>query len=43
MTYPNGDVYEGDWSNDKRHGNGKYTYANGDIDEGIWDNDKVFY
>ena len=40
-TYENGDVYEGDWSNDKRHGNGKYTFfANGDIHEGKWDNDK---
>ena len=34
MTYPNGDVYEGDWKDDKRHGNGKYTFfANGDIHE----------
>ena len=37
----NGDVYEGDWKDDKRHGNGKYTFfANGDIQEGKWDNDK---
>lgn len=26
-TYVNGDTYEGDWSNNLRHGQGTYTYA----------------
>ena len=25
MTYSNGDVYEGEWKDDKQHGHGKYT------------------
>jgi hypothetical protein len=28
-TFSNGDKYEGDWRNDKRHGQGTSTYANG--------------
>ena len=28
----------GQWSNDVRHGYGKYTYANGDSYDGEWDN-----
>ena len=27
VTYPNGDVYEGTFENDKRTGPGKYTYV----------------
>jgi hypothetical protein len=38
--YPNGDIYEGEWLNDKKHGQGKMTYANGDIYYGDWKNDK---
>ena len=26
-TYPNGDVYEGDWAGNVRDGQGTYTYA----------------
>jgi radial spoke head protein 1 len=25
-TYPNGDVYDGQWQNGLRHGTGKYSY-----------------
>lgn len=32
--YNNGDVYEGEFLNGKRHGNGKYKYSNGDIYKG---------
>ena len=32
--YPNGDVYQGDYLNDERHGKGYYQYANGDAYEG---------
>ena len=36
MRYDNGDVYEGDYKKNERHGNGKYLYANGDIYQGNW-------
>ena len=26
-TYPNGDVFEGHWSNNLRHGQGSYTFT----------------
>eukprot|EP00873_Tetraselmis_striata_P037926 jgi/Tetstr1/458190/TSEL_044681.t1 len=35
-TLPNGNVYEGGWQNDVRHGHGKCTYANGNTYEGEW-------
>lgn len=38
MNYTNGDVYEGQWKNDKRDGKGKLTYANGDVLYGTWRN-----
>lgn len=28
-NFPNGDKYEGEWKNNKIHGQGSYTYANG--------------
>jgi hypothetical protein len=40
MTYANGDLYQGDWMNDKKNGNGNMTYANGDLYHGEWMNDK---
>ena len=37
-TYPNKDVYVGEWKDDKRHGNGTYTYnESGSIYVGMWD------
>ena len=27
----NGDSYNGEWKNNKKHGKGTYTYANGDV------------
>ena len=36
MTYANGDVYEGRWSADYYHGQGRMTYANGDVYDGEW-------
>jgi uncharacterized protein YodC (DUF2158 family) len=36
MTYVNGDVYEGNWSEGKRHGQGTMTYANKDFYTGNW-------
>eukprot|EP01102_Stenamoeba_stenopodia_P020946 TRINITY_DN8322_c0_g1_i1.p1 TRINITY_DN8322_c0_g1~~TRINITY_DN8322_c0_g1_i1.p1 ORF type:complete len:1150 (+),score=232.72 TRINITY_DN8322_c0_g1_i1:180-3629(+) len=34
QTYPNGDTYEGEFVNGKRHGKGKYTFSSGDVFEG---------
>ena len=28
--FPNGDKYEGEWKNNKMHGQGTYTYADGE-------------
>ena len=39
-TYENGDVYEGEWKDNNRHGFGKYTFIYGDIYEGEWRNNK---
>ena len=37
--YPNGDVYIGEWENNKINGKGKYTYSNGNFYEGQFKND----
>ena len=34
VTYANGDIYDGQFLNDKRHGKGIYHYANGERYEG---------
>jgi len=34
-------VYEGQYSNGKRHGKGKMLYPNGDTYQGEWENDKM--
>lgn len=36
MTYPDGTVYNGEWEENKRHGQGVYTYKNGDFYDGSW-------
>lgn len=40
-TYTNGDVYEGQFKNNKRYGKGKLTLLNGTVQEGIWFGDKM--
>lgn len=41
MLYPNGDVYEGEWVDNKMQGEGTYTYKKtGDIYSGSWVADK---
>eukprot|EP00808_Paulinella_micropora_P014117 g6446.t1 len=40
-TYPTGDVYEGDWQADQRHGKGKYFYADLDVYEGDYQADMI--
>ena len=37
VTHATRDVYEGQWDDGKRHGQGKYTYADGDAYEGQWE------
>lgn len=39
LHYVNGDVYEGEWLNDFKHGQGKMKYANGDVYQGGWNHD----
>ncbi len=38
MTYANGDVYVGEWTNDFRHGKGKHTLVSGEVYDGQWVN-----
>lgn len=40
FKYDNGDVYEGDFVNGKKHGDGKYTRADGSVFDGEYKNDK---
>ena len=40
MTYPNGDVYEGDFHYGRKWSNGKMTYADGSRYQGKWEYDK---
>ena len=35
-TWLNGDMYAGDWRNDKRHGKGKSKYTDGEEYDGEW-------
>jgi hypothetical protein len=37
MRYTNGDVYEGNWENGIKKGNGKYVFADSSVYEGGWD------
>jgi len=37
-TYPNGDIYNGNWKNGVRHGKGKYSYKE---DEGVYEGEWV--
>jgi hypothetical protein len=39
LTYPNGDIYEGQFFEDKISGKGKVYYANGDIYDGQFKDD----
>ena len=38
MNYNNGDIYEGEFKNDKKEGKGKIIYKNGEIYEGEFKN-----
>jgi hypothetical protein len=40
MIYANRDIYEGEWTNDKREPNGRMNYHGGGYYEGPWHDDK---
>ena len=39
MTHANGDMYEGQWRDDKAHGNGVFVDANNAMYTGEWVDD----
>ena len=41
IHYDNGDIYMGEWKNNKREGNGIYYFYNGDRYEGEFKNNKI--
>ena len=41
MYYANGDIYEGEWLDDMRHGKGMLRLANTNRYEGEWKNNKM--
>ena len=44
MTWPTGDVYDGEWKDDERYGRGVMTFANGPLSgckyDGEWKDDE---
>ena len=41
-TYPNGDTYDGDWVNNKKHGVGTYLYSTSQVKyQGTWEEGKM--
>ena len=40
MNWPDGSCYEGEYSQDKKHGNGEFTWANKTNYKGGWKNGK---
>ena len=41
FTYAYGDKYEGDWQDDKKHGEGKMLFADGTTYVGDFNEDKM--
>lgn len=40
LIHSDGDVYVGDWKDDKAHGEGTYTHLEGAKYTGAWNDDK---
>jgi hypothetical protein len=40
LIHADGDVYEGEWKEDKAHGKGKYIHMDGAEYDGDWIDDK---
>jgi hypothetical protein len=36
LTFEDGSVYEGDYADGKKNGNGKMVYPDGKVEEGEW-------
>ena len=41
QIWPDGARYEGDWTDDKASGYGRFEHVDGDIYEGQWKDDKA--
>ena len=41
ITYQNGDVYKGNWDNDKYQGYGEYYFKDGRVYKGQWVDDMM--
>ena len=41
QVWPDGAKYEGEWSQNKANGTGKFWHADGDVYEGRWEEDKA--
>ena len=39
MIYADGDIYEGNWEDDDKNGQGTMTYPDGNVYQGEWKND----
>jgi len=42
LIYPNGDQYEGAFSNNQKHGRGRFAWAGGDVYEGLYHKDRRY-
>jgi len=40
LIHADGDIYEGEWRDDKANGKGNYMHANGAKYQGDWKDDK---
>ena len=41
LTYPNGNIYQGQLLNGQRSGTGRMRFENGDVYQGMWKNDQM--
>jgi hypothetical protein len=41
QVWPDGARYEGEWRENRAHGQGKFTHVDGDVYDGYWANDKA--
>ena len=41
MTYADGSKHDGEWKDDKKHGQGIHTDPQGKVTQGRWEEDKL--